>query len=100
MKVTKNIAPVLAAVACAALLGACDKGKAADDAAPKISGNAITYAVDQPQLKGILTAPVEPPRERELVLPGRLTWDEDRTVRVFTPFAGRVSKLVAKVGDR
>jgi RND family efflux transporter, MFP subunit len=34
------------------------------------------------------------------VLPARLTWDEDHTVRVFPPFAGRVTRLIAKVGDR
>ena len=31
---------------------------------------------------------------------GRLVWNEDRTVRVFSPFAGRVVAISARVGDR
>lgn len=37
--------------------------------------------------------------ESLLSLPGRLVWDEDQTVRVFSPFSGRVSKIVAQLGD-
>ncbi len=85
-------------------LSGCDffkSGKpAAEEGAPKVSGNTIAFAANSPQLAGIHTVKVEAPRERELILPGRLVWDEDRTVRVYTPFAGRVSRLVANVGDR
>ena len=34
-----------------------------------------------------------------LTIPGRLAWDEDRTVRVHSPFAGRVLRPLVKVGD-
>jgi len=93
----------LAVAAAALALGmtACNKDTSGTaEPAPKISGSTITYALDQPQLKGIQIAKVEGPREHELILPGRLSWDEDRTVRVFTPFAGRVTRLVAQVGDK
>jgi cobalt-zinc-cadmium efflux system membrane fusion protein len=84
-----------------AISAGCSKAEqAGEPAAPKVSAATITYAENSVQLKGIETALVEAPRERELILPGRLTWDEDHTVRVFTPFAGRVSRLVASVGDR
>jgi cobalt-zinc-cadmium efflux system membrane fusion protein len=33
-------------------------------------------------------------------LNGRLTWNEDRTVRIFTPFAGRVARILVQPGDR
>ena len=33
-------------------------------------------------------------------LTGRVVWDEERTVRVFTPFAGRIETIRVKVGDR
>jgi cobalt-zinc-cadmium efflux system membrane fusion protein len=91
----------IATIALALGLSACKKDEGGADAgAPQVSGDTVTYAANSVQLKGIQTAVVEPPRERELILPGRLSWDEDRTVRVFTPFAGRVTRLVANVGDK
>ena len=82
-------------------LPGCEKPREAiPDNPPKVTGNTITFAANSPQLKNIQTAKVEGPRERELQLPGRLTWDEDRTVRVFTPFAGRVTRILASVGQR
>ena len=33
-------------------------------------------------------------------LPGRLAWDEDHTSRVYAPYAGRVEKLLAAVGQQ
>ena len=32
-------------------------------------------------------------------LSGRLTWNDDVTVRIFTPFAGRVRKITADIGQ-
>jgi diguanylate cyclase (GGDEF)-like protein len=32
-------------------------------------------------------------------MPGRLVWDEDRTVRIYSAFAGRVTKILAKLGE-
>ncbi len=96
-----GLVPAVLVAAALSLLSGCNKDKAgADDGAPKISGNTVAYPAGSQQLAGIQTAQVGPPRERELVLPGRLVWDEDRTVRVFTPFAGRVARLVADVGMR
>ena len=43
---------------------------------------------------------VAAPVDRTLVLPARLTWDEEHTTRVFPPFAGRVTRMLAKVGDK
>ncbi|MEO8383866.1 MAG: efflux RND transporter periplasmic adaptor subunit [Betaproteobacteria bacterium] len=101
MKAPEN---VVLAFFCATLLcclQGCEKPRdAVADNAPNITGTTIAFAADSPQLKNIQTAKVEGPRERELQLPGRLTWDEDRTVRVFTPFAGRVTRILASVGQR
>ena len=82
-------------------LPGCEKPReAVPDYSPKVTGDTITFAANSPQLKNIQTVKVEGPRERELQLPGRLTWDEDRTVRVFTPFAGRVTRILVSVGQR
>lgn len=102
--ISRTVTPLVAillAGALAAGLSACEhKAEVATDEAPKVSGETITFAASSPALKNIVTAKVEAPHDRQLNVPGRLVWDEDRTVRVFTPFAGRVSRVVANVGDR
>jgi cobalt-zinc-cadmium efflux system membrane fusion protein len=91
----------MAMLAALVFLPACDKvSESPSRAEPAITGNTITFATDHPQLANIATARVEAPRDRELQMPGRLAWDEDRTVRVFTPFSGRVTRLIANIGDR
>jgi len=86
---------------CLFLLSSCGhKTELQEEAKPTVVGNVITFPAASPAIKNIQTAIVAGPRERELNIPGRLVWDEDHTVRVFTPFAGRVSRLVANVGDK
>lgn len=96
----KILLPLLSALL-ACCLGACEKNKEAPaENSAKITGVTIAFPADSPQLKNIQTIKVEGPQQRELQVPGRLVWDEDRTVRIFTPFAGRVTRIIAKVGDR
>ncbi len=66
------------------------------DAGPSISGTTVRFPR---RVEGIRTEPVQDAGTTTLTLPGRLAWDEDRTVRVFPPFAGRVTALRAQVGD-
>ncbi len=88
-------------VPCVFILSSCGRHtEVQEDAKPTVVGNVITFPAASPGLKNIQTAIVAGPHERELNIPGRLVWDEDHTVRVFTPFAGRVSRLVANVGDK
>lgn len=83
------------------LIAGCGKqAETAEPAGPTVTPDTVTYPADSAQLAGIGTAKVNAPRDRELSIPGRLTWDEDHTVRVYTPFTGRVVKLVANVGDK
>jgi cobalt-zinc-cadmium efflux system membrane fusion protein len=44
--------------------------------------------------------PVEPRREVTFRFNGRLVWNEDRTARVFAPFAGRVQSIAVHPGER
>ena len=100
MPLEKILLPLLSALL-ACCLGACEKNKEAPaENSAKITGVTIAFPADSPQLKNIQTIKVEAPQQRELQVPGRLVWDEDRTVRIFTPFAGRVTRIIAKVGDR
>lgn len=96
-----NPALLLFGMMAACCLTACEKTRdATPENAPKVVGSSISFSADSLQLKNIQTVKVEGPRERELQVPGRLTWDEERTVRVFTPFAGRVTRILANVGQR
>lgn len=84
---------------CAALFAcdmADDKGSAAR---PLVEGNRIIFSQDSAQLGAIETEAAKPAGARLLRLPGRLAWDEDRTVRIFPAFAGRVVKIFVKPGD-
>jgi cobalt-zinc-cadmium efflux system membrane fusion protein len=91
---------LLRAAACAGLvaLAACtaEPPPPPPDSGPSISGTTVRFPR---RVEGIRTEPVQDAGTTMLTLPGRLAWDEDRTVRVFPPFAGRVTALRAQVGD-
>ena len=84
----------------AALSGCGERAIEAKETKPTVKGDTVTFPAGAPQVARLATEKVEPPSERELTLPGRLVWDEDRTVRIFTPFAGRVERILAKSGER
>lgn len=67
---------------------------------PAVQGESVVFPHASPAVERLAVEKVEAPVERDLILPGRLAWDEDRTVRVLPPFAGRVTRVIAKVGDR
>ncbi|HUC85767.1 MAG TPA: efflux RND transporter periplasmic adaptor subunit [Candidatus Acidoferrales bacterium] len=66
--------------------------------APKVAGDQVQFASASPQLDSIS---VDEARARTIAvrhLTGRLYWDDDVTVRVFTPVAGRVTRVLAELG--
>lgn len=67
-------------------------------AAPTVTGEQIRFPADSPQLHLIEVEPARAASGPMLRLNGRLAWDEDVTVRVFSPFAGRVQRVEAKPG--
>jgi cobalt-zinc-cadmium efflux system membrane fusion protein len=83
------------------LLTSCGHGEAPADVGPSVRGESIVFPREAATAASRLgIEKVEAPVERDLVLPARLTWDEERTVRVFPPFAGRVTRMIARPGDR
>jgi cobalt-zinc-cadmium efflux system membrane fusion protein len=66
---------------------------------PKITGDIISFPSDSLQLASLELAPVELLAAASTQLSGRLTWNDDVTVRIFTPFAGRVRKITADIGQ-
>lgn len=91
---------ILALVAAAGLAGCSPEERPPAEAKPAVKGESIVFPAASAALQRIAVEKVEPPMDRDRVIPGRLTWDEERTVRVFSPFAGRVTRLVARPGDR
>lgn len=88
-------------LASALLLAACGE-RAAPPAAPPdpvVQGRRISFVPDHPQLKLLRTAPAEAARAVTVELPAKLVWNEERTQRIYAPFAGRVTAIVADVGQ-
>lgn len=68
----------------------------APEPGPAIQGTTIRFA-GRPE--GIRSEAALEAGTTALSIPGRLAWDEDRTVRVHSPFAGRVVRPLVQVGD-
>ena len=95
----------------AALGGAaCGHDSAAPPAAAKPSGtandsgqgapDASTVTLDQAQLDRVTVLPVQTRAFRiEKNAPGRIAFNEDRSTPIFTPYTGRIVRLLAKPGD-
>jgi cobalt-zinc-cadmium efflux system membrane fusion protein len=89
------------ALAIAALVSACGNGDAKSDVArPRLENGRIVFPQDSPQLGSFTIEPVRESAPQQLRLSGRLVWDENRTVRLFPAFAGRVIHILVKAGDR
>lgn len=66
---------------------------------PQVSGNSVTMAANSPQMAALSIEPVGQPQAAFVPLTGRLVWDDDQTVRVFTPFAGIVRTLFVDINQ-
>jgi membrane fusion protein, heavy metal efflux system len=88
----------LPGLAAAVALAGCGKPpitEVEDPSAATVTGETVSFATNAPQLASIN---VEPARPRTLAVThvtGRLYWDGNATVGVFTPVAGRVISLAA-----
>ncbi len=90
-------APLLAALAA----GGCDNtAKIQGPPQPSVAGESIVFAPDSPQLSSLSSAAAVEREAAAAILNGRLIWNEDKTVRIYTPFAGRVSRILAQVGEK
>jgi membrane fusion protein, heavy metal efflux system len=64
-----------------------------------IEGQTITFTKDSPQIAALRSVPAQADRETYVRINGRLSWDESRTVRIFSPMAGRVADVNAQLGQ-
>ncbi|HTP61911.1 MAG TPA: efflux RND transporter periplasmic adaptor subunit [Burkholderiales bacterium] len=65
----------------------------------RVEGQSVIFPAGSPQTAVLISEKVEPRREAVLRFNGRLVWDEDRTVRVFSPLGGRVQAIAVRLGD-
>jgi cobalt-zinc-cadmium efflux system membrane fusion protein len=94
-----------------ALMGACSValalfsgcGKKEKEAeglpAPVVEGDKVTFKANAPQLNSITTEPAVARAMAVTHVTGHLYWNDEVTVRVFAPVAGRVSSVKADIGD-
>lgn len=84
----------------AALTGCGPRTENASPPEPRLEGESVVFPAGSAQLDGIrsrvITLQPVPPTQ----LNGRLIWNEDRTVRIYTPFAGRVERIMAQPGEK
>ncbi len=83
------------------LFTGCTEAPKPDVAPPaKIDGESITFAKASPQLASLILEAAVQREAGAIRLNGRLSWNEDNTVRMFTPFAGRVGSILVQPGDQ
>ena len=96
----KKLLIVSSACALAAALAGCNEpAQKAAPAQPRVEGQAVIFPPGSPQVASLKTEAIEPRREAVLRFNGRLVWDENRTVRVFSPLGGRVQAIPARLGE-
>jgi len=67
---------------------------------PVVSENRVLFTQDSPQLAAFAVEKAGV-RDNEVVrLNGRIVWDEERTVRIYAPFAGRVDRILVQPGEK
>ena len=101
MKLLQRAVLVAAALVMSVAMSACGDGDAKPDIArPRLENGQILFPEGSTQVSSFATDSVKASGPLRLRLTGRLVWDENRTVRMYPPFAGRVAQILVKVGER
>ncbi|MDQ6632781.1 MAG: efflux RND transporter periplasmic adaptor subunit [Verrucomicrobiota bacterium] len=77
-----------------------EEKQAAQSPPPKIEGDKIAISQTGPQASGFVVESAEARKNTSLLVNGKLIWNDDATVRVFSPVAGRVNKIDAQLGQK
>jgi cobalt-zinc-cadmium efflux system membrane fusion protein len=98
--VQRRAALLAVALAVATIVPACGDGDAKPDIArPRLENGQVVFPEGSPQVASFATEAVKQSGPLQLRLTGRLVWDENRTVRLYPPFAGRVLQILVKTGE-
>lgn len=99
---THTVSSILAAILAVASSG-CNKPGVAESREtgdPTVQSGKIVFPEASGQLAAIGTAPAKRCAGCRLRLNGRLAWDDDVTVRLFSPFAGKMTGVHVVAGQR
>ena len=105
----KPVISALAALLCLVVVDACQKAKepankpmdASTFEPPTVTnGRDLEFPPKAPQLSSFKTVEAKPVNSGEERFTGRVTWNEDYAVRIYSPVAGQVAKIVADVGQK
>ena len=66
---------------------------------PIIQGNQLRFPAGHPQLNLLKSTAAVQATTLAVDLPARLVWNEERTQRIYAPFAGRVAQIHADLGQ-
>jgi cobalt-zinc-cadmium efflux system membrane fusion protein len=84
----------------AALFAGCHREAASDSvSAPKVAGETIQFTTNAPQLAYLAIEPAQEHTAAATGLYGRLAWNDDLTVRIYSPVAGRVLNSPVEVNQ-
>ena len=84
-----------------ALLTGCQstESKTEQSPEPRVEQNKLVLPAGSAQLSTLAIESVQPQAATTLRFNGRLIWDDNVTVRIYSPFAGRVSRIAAEPGQ-
>jgi cobalt-zinc-cadmium efflux system membrane fusion protein len=81
----------------------CRDGQAASAENPikeaAATDNKLAFDQRDPVLKSVAVQPAEAAKGAALHLNGKVVWDDNVTVRIFSPFSGRVMKILVEAGQ-
>ena len=84
----------------AVMFAGCNRQKAElNPSAPRVEGDRLMMPDTNSTVTSVSVRPVTKATVAALHFTGRLTWDDDVTVRVFSPFAGRVTRILVEPGQ-
>ena len=66
----------------------------------KADERSVTIPLDAPQQSSLSVETAKPLSKEIVKVTGRLAWDEETTVRVFSSVAGRVNQIKANIGQK
>ena len=81
------------------LLAGCGEPVKKNAPQSRVEGQSVIFPAGSAQTAVLVSEKIEPRREALLRFNGRLVWDEDRTVRVFSPLGGRVQSIAVRLGQ-
>src|SRR4051812_9142930 len=94
----------LALLLTAILWTGCSSGEAAmaevPITEPKADGDKLEFDKKDPVLRSVSVQSAERSKGPVLRLNGKIVWDDNVTTRIFSPFSGRVTKILVEAGQR